>query len=127
MKKIVSLIMAGCLVMVAATSHAQAVDTARAASKMERRKALKDKMANATPEQKEKMKEKRAEMKAKYDAMTPEQKEAMKEKAKTKKAEAKAKYDAMTPEQQQALKEKMKARREAKKATTTTPATPAKP
>lgn len=88
MKKVFSLAIILGLAFAPAMSHAQ--DSTKAGkTKMERRKAMKERWDNATPEQKEKAKEK-AKM-------------------------AKAKYDSLSPEKQQELKDKMKARREAKK------------
>ncbi len=88
MKQVFSLAIMLTLAIAPAISHAQ--DSTKAdKSKMDRRKAFREKWANATPEQKEKAKEK----------------------AKA----AKAKYDSLPPEKQQELKDKMKARKEAQK------------
>jgi predicted Holliday junction resolvase-like endonuclease len=64
-------------------SHAQ--DSTKIKKKIEMRKALKDKWQNATPEEKEKMKEKAKEMKAKYDSLPPEKKAEIKKKLQAKK------------------------------------------
>ena len=89
MKQLFSLLIIAGLAI--APSISQAQDSTKAAkTKMERRKAMKEKWDNATPEQKEKMKEK----------------------AKESKEKAKAKYDSLPPEKQQEVKDRIKARRE---------------
>ncbi|MDE1153116.1 MAG: DUF3106 domain-containing protein [Micavibrio sp.] len=65
--------------------------------------ALKEKLQNMTPEQKEAMK---AKMKAKMESLTPEQKAALREKMQER-------VKNMSPEQKQAFIEKMKARKAA--------------
>jgi Spy/CpxP family protein refolding chaperone len=83
----------------------------------QRRAALKEKIAQMTPEE-------RAAMKEKFDHMTPEQRAAMKDKMKDRRngkgdklsaeerAERKEKFENMTPEQRAAMKEKMQQRRQ---------------
>ena len=78
MKKIFSLAIIALLVIAPLISNAQ--DSTK--SRMERRKEMKEKYDNMTPEQKAKVDEKRKAAKEKYDNMTPEQKKATKEKLK---------------------------------------------
>jgi Spy/CpxP family protein refolding chaperone len=84
MKKIAAIVIAGCIFLLPNLSNAQQ-DTTAKKSKTERRKAMREKWQNATPEQKEKAKEKAKEMKARYDSLSPEQKEKLKEKMKERK------------------------------------------
>lgn len=80
MKKLFSLMLIAGLALPALS---QAQDTTKPAkTKMERRKAMKERWNNATPEQKEKAKEKAKEAKAKYDSLPPEKKQELKEKMK---------------------------------------------
>lgn len=80
MKKITAIIITGCFLLFANVSNAQ--DSTAKKSQQERRKAIRERWQNATPEQKEKAKEKAKEVKAKYDSLSPEQKNKVKEKIK---------------------------------------------
>jgi hypothetical protein len=82
MKKIAAIVIAGCFFLMPNLSNAQ--DST--AKKADRRKALKERWQNATPEQKEKAKDKAKEAKAKYDSLSPEQKNKVKEKIKQRRA-----------------------------------------
>jgi Ni/Co efflux regulator RcnB len=81
MKKLLSLMIIAGLAFAPAISNAQ--DTSKPAkTKMDRRKAMKERWDNATPEQKEKAKEKAKEKKAKFDSLPPEQQKKIKDKMK---------------------------------------------
>jgi hypothetical protein len=82
--KLFTLIIIAGLAFAPAISNAQ--DTTKPAkTKMDRRKAMKEKWANATPEQKEKAKEKAKEKKAKFDSLPPEKQKEIKDKIKARK------------------------------------------
>ncbi|MDI9363552.1 MAG: hypothetical protein QM541_01280 [Flavobacterium sp.] len=83
MKKMFFLLMIVGLAVAPTLLHAQ--DSTQTKKKMERRKALRDKWQNATPEEKEKIKERAKEMKAKYDSLPPEKKAEIKEKRQARK------------------------------------------
>jgi Tfp pilus assembly protein PilO len=76
MKKIIFFFIIVGLAFTPTLSHAQ--DSTKTKKKMEMRKALRDKWQNATPEEKEKIKQKVKEMKAKYDSLPPEKKAEIK-------------------------------------------------
>jgi predicted Holliday junction resolvase-like endonuclease len=83
MKKMFFLLMIVGLTVTPTLSNAQ--DSTKTKKKMEKRKEMKDKWQNATPEEKEKIKEKGKEMKAKYDSLPKEKKAEIKEKLKARK------------------------------------------
>ena len=88
MKKIFSLAIIVGLAMAPAISHAQ--DSTKAARPKMDRKAMKEKWSNATPEQKEKMKQKAKERKEKFDSLPPEKQKEIKDKMKAKREAKKA-------------------------------------
>lgn len=76
------------LVFAPCITHAQQ-DTTKKVNTAERRKAIREKWQNATPEQKEKAKEKAKEMKAKYDSLPPEKQQKIKDKLKERREKVK--------------------------------------
>jgi hypothetical protein len=106
MKKIIIVCMVGIFFTLPTLVKAQ--DSTK--TKIERKKEMKAKWKNATPEQKEKAKEMAQKRKEKIENMTPEEKEAVKEKRKA----AKAKYDSLPAEKKASIKERIKAKRAAK-------------
>lgn len=107
MKKQIKFIIAAAIFLMPIITKAQD-STSTDKNKKERRKELREKWKNATPEQKEKAKEMAQKRKEKIENMTPEEKEALKEKRK----EAKAKYDSLPADKKAKIREKIKARRQ---------------
>ncbi len=104
MKKIITLTLFGSLFFAPSLLNAQD-------STQNKRKVAKEKIKNATPEQKEKAKEVVEKRKERIANMTPEEKA----KYEAKKQAAKEKVKNMTPEEKDKLKDKIKERREKRK------------
>jgi hypothetical protein len=106
MKKIITLAITATLFFAPAMLKAQ--DSTNKKSKVERMKNFKDKVENATPEQKAKAKEFAEKRKERIANMTPEEKE----KRDVKKKEMEEKLSKMTPEEKEKATKKMKEKKE---------------